>query len=374
MLRDVVSSGRALAICLLLQFAIAGSVQALTPPPLESFAREAYAQPLLHNVIVVCRKFRQGNKIITRYCEDGYECEPGDKCGPGPEMRRKMEEERARAKKELDDAQAELKKREAELEASTRELRRFARLGQDVQRPAYDDPRRMPSPQYGMAKPPLANTPPRYAVRQPVRTVRSSGSGSASGGGGSVYNLPVRLMMFFSSRVSRRNSLPQGDPERHAIDRELETYRQALKKEGVVLEEFVRNDTAPPPAAPPPQDASATAPAQSSPQSGDGVAGQNAATPPSGGQAQAAEPAPPPGPAAPELSHADTVWCNFMRARSRRGDLTGGQPFPEQCKGARDVLPSDEEPDPTIMEMDSADREEIEKITRSFQDQLPPAP
>lgn len=78
---------------------------------------------LIINARVDCRTYRQGNKTITEYCKDGYVCGRDKKCLPGPEMQRKLDDE----KKKLEEAIKSNADQIAELEAMADQLNQRAR-------------------------------------------------------------------------------------------------------------------------------------------------------------------------------------------------------------------------------------------------------
>lgn len=99
---------------------------------------------LIQESRVVCRVYRQGNKQVTEFCRDGYECDlVENKCRPGPEIRRQIEEAKARR-------EAEFKAQQKQLADLQRSLRKQARYYSDLARaPAGtgNDLRRVPSAQ-----------------------------------------------------------------------------------------------------------------------------------------------------------------------------------------------------------------------------------
>ncbi len=186
--------GAIMALLLLSPPASAQSV--LRSPPVDGGTLSGWS--LVTKARVVCRVYTEGNRRITRYCEDGYECLPDDKCGPGPEMRRQMERENEERRRAADEQIRRLREMQERVQAAANRARREAQKADRraaeqrryssadnskiVPSPRYDmgryspgwgrpapgrnsDPRNIPSPQYGKAR-----TPPPGVSRPPMRT------------------------------------------------------------------------------------------------------------------------------------------------------------------------------------------------------------
>lgn len=101
------------------------------------------APSLVTNAKVVCRVYDEGNRRVTQYCEDGYECDlAAQKCRPGPELRRQMEEKAEQERRELLAKAQKALKRDDRREEERRALR-----NQNGQYTHWNgDPRLIPSP------------------------------------------------------------------------------------------------------------------------------------------------------------------------------------------------------------------------------------
>ncbi len=157
-------------------------------------------QSLVIKARVECRVYNEGNRRVTVYCHDGYECAPDDKCRPGFEMRQRMEREREEkmraANEELQRIRQEQERALAEINRARREAQRFERRASEqnsrnIPSPRYDmgrynpngrpmvgargDSQNIPSPQYGAPRPPqpVANQPmQRQAAQQQRQLMR----------------------------------------------------------------------------------------------------------------------------------------------------------------------------------------------------------
>jgi hypothetical protein len=364
-------------------------------------------RPDIHDARVVCERFKSGNQIVTRYCQDGYECDlANQRCVPGPEIRQRMEAERERQEQERQRLNAELDRMRQRLEEQQRSMRRdFRRFADATQRlPGQQgsaDWRRIPSPQYGRPNPGGcstisglpgdANTSAGNCGSGRGGTVHQTGPDS-SGGTVRVYQ-PPRPSPTPDPRLLWRQQQAQwndylrrvgdaiartepGDPARQALVAHRAEARKAFEEQNKVhvTEELPHDDMV---------DSSGRSTSTAAAQQGDdqsgqagrppgavtGVADQTNATSKSATSARAGE----------RDLLAEEEACARARDRATRGNMAlfAVADVPTQCLAEVNQLRAEAAAragiDPAPLFLNSIDREIIRRIQNEFRPERPDA-
>jgi hypothetical protein len=385
---------------------------------------------LVSKARVVCRVYTEGNRRITKYCQDGYLCVPNDKCSPGPEIRRKIEAERQRRL-------AELKRRQDELRARVRNTLKGMRRAEPRHaatpgtfncsyKPAgggaawdaaclskvVSDPR-----QLLLLRCAPGETCPRGAGGLTVGNAQTGGNAGGTytpgtwytpnsdwktiptpryrQGSGSIarpragsrpMTLREQLVMRLRHKqaeeqverlLAERNREARGSAAWNAANGVLKDLGQTLADNGLDLPEYFKEDgtprdsdgdgnLGPPPQAAPGEVATAPPPA-------------NNPTPPNASSEPAAPAAAPSAPPPPQRSTRDEVYCSFILYRVHSNDLAyqNIEQIPEPCRTPemREALAHQQSEHPTPYLNDSTG-ETVELLLRrtdaALRDQAPP--
>jgi hypothetical protein len=328
---------------------VATPVSALPVVPNLSTAagHAASDQPPILLVRDICDVRYEGNIKHTRYCEDPYVCDratPG-KCKPGPELQRKLDAELER-----------MNEMQRNLDAQLRNLRRgarttnFTRMGSgngSNDRRAHD-PRNIPSPDYGKARPPQDR--PVYGA-MPRRTAQVPPNSRPPS---------LRAKLTLALMVQALYKMAPEDPDRADQQNKIvarakefegqgENIAPALKK--IIEDEAKEADDREKDKRGPVPD---TQPAPTE------------ATPPPPPQEAAADPPKP-------YSDKDEALCSYLMTLTpdRRDDKARlsrlGQPVPAYCEPYLNSLPKPSaEATPPPFYLSEADKEEAHKEAEEF--------
>lgn len=166
------------------------------------------APGLVAKAKVVCRVFDEGTRRITQYCEDGYECDlAAQKCRPGPELRRQMQENVEKERREQLAKVQKALKRDDRRDEEGQALRN--RNGQYTN--WNGDPRVIPSPRtaHGTAR------FHRPAFGQPTVT---AGQPRISGPSTITQRMPTYggVTAYLEMLIRQARTMQAGDPNRAA--------------------------------------------------------------------------------------------------------------------------------------------------------------
>lgn len=295
------------------------------PLPAIPRAPAAVARLPLIKVYEVCSVRREGNKRVTRYCDGEYVCDrqnPGQ-CKAGPELQRRLDEERRKAEEEFQQKQRELDAQLRELRTNERALggpfrgaspvansgragncstissRNWSGGGAPCQQPrrlsenAYDIGRRVQSNYY--------RQPP-----QPPQRMAQANRGYSS----------LRFALLATNMMQAMARLQPNDPARHDMERLLQATAQEYGKRGFDTAKTLQEVAERLPNAAPPSTAAEP--------------DQSGAQPPQA----ASQPAPAvaPEPEKPVVAAKDEILCSYLLTFEEGDANRLGVAVPDYCE------------------------------------------
>jgi len=363
--------------CFALAFVFAGALVQMRPGFALPLPRTELAPPsMLLLVRDICDVRREGNREITRYCDDGYVCDrqqPG-MCKPGPELQRQLEAERRRLEEELAQAQREL---DAELRRLRADRRAMGPVFRTHGRPVdtsragncstissrnwsgggapCQQPRRLSQNVYDLSR----GAAPAYRPvvrRPPPQRLRPMLDAQVS-----AHNFGV-MASYLLSTMAR---LEPRDPARLDLQRELEQRTRQYAERGVDTKAELDKVLLRLPNAPQ-ADAAADAAATDS---GVSAAGEIAAP-------ETVAPSPAPEPAKPEVSARDEVLCSYLMTLEEGDASRLGMPVPDYCEPYLRSIgrePKDPNaPDPRRIAFELEDQYQIMMMKREYNEHFAP--